>query len=148
MNAKPGCSSVNDHNSLNKSTNHKTKTVSMSLRQQGNHGFPLISEPLKKNKTIQLFYIMTTGLLQTQIQNKLRFKSLFSKHLSLYTIPFDSTLISVFHTWNNKLYRHRRGKVYINKSQLTQSLPAYQCFKGALDIKHAISEIFKMRQML
>lgn len=77
---------------------------------------------------------MTAGLLQTQIQNNFKFKSVFFQNSSLYTQSrFKSpTLISVFHTWNDKLYRHRRGKVYFNKSQSTQSLPAYQRFKGEL----------------
>lgn len=59
----------------------------------------------------------------------------FFQNSSLYTQSHfkSSTLISVFHTWNDKLYRHRRGKVYFNKSQSTQSLPAYQRFKGELD---------------
>lgn len=58
---------------------------------------------------------MTTGLLKTQILN-FRFKSLFFQNVSLYTQScFDSTLISVFHAWNDKLYRHRKGKVYMDK---------------------------------
>lgn len=87
---------------------------------------------------------MTAGLLQTQFQNNFRFKSLFSKTSFFIQTP-TFILISAFHTWNDKLYRHRRGKVYINKSQSTQSLPAYQRFKGELDIKHAKRFIFKTK---
>lgn len=59
---------------------------------------------------------MTTSLLQTQIQNKFRFKSLFSKTPLFIHNPIWIQLLSLSSTWNDKLYRHRRGKVYINKS--------------------------------
>jgi len=63
----------------------------------------------------------------------------FPKLLSLYTIPlFTRQLSSLSSTHGMTNCIGTEGvKVNINKSQSTQSLPAYQCFKGELDIKHA-----------
>lgn len=82
---------------------------------------------------------MTVGLVQTQIQINFSFKSIFSK-TSLFIhnpVLIRRLTVSVFHMWNDKLYRHRREKSLHNKSQSTQSVPAYQRFKGELDIEHA-----------
>ena len=79
---------------------------------------------------------MMAGLLRTQIQNNFKFKSLFSK-MSLFI--HNSTFIyqlstPVFHTWNS---RGTEGVKFTSNRSRHKSLPAYQCFKGELDIKHA-----------
>lgn len=55
---------------------------------------------------------MMTGHWRPQIQN-FKFKSLFVQNVSLFIhtiLLWFNNPLSVFHVWNDKLYRHRRGK--------------------------------------
>lgn len=90
---------------------------------------------------------MTAGLFQTQIQNKFRFKSLFSKTPLFIHNPIWIQLLSLSSTrgMTNCIGTEGVKFTLINR---TWHKVCQQCFKGELDIKHAISEIFKMKQML
>lgn len=77
---------------------------------------------------------MTVGLLQTQIQINFTFKSIFSK-TSLFIhnpVLIRRLTVSVFHMWNDKLYRHRRERVYITNRRRHKVCRHINALKGNL----------------
>lgn len=82
---------------------------------------------------------MTAGFIQTELQDSFRTLNLyFPRFLFMHNPAVTHHLSTLSSTCGMTNCIGTGGvKVYMNKSQLRQTLPACRCFKGELDIKHA-----------